>query len=40
MDGDGYSNTSLTQMGFQPLHNFDEISCDAFSWPGANGTTV
>lgn len=38
MDGDGSSNTSLTQMGFQPFRNYEEISCDAFSWPGANGT--
>ncbi|KAI9652545.1 MAG: hypothetical protein M1831_006736 [Alyxoria varia] len=31
MDGDG-STGSLTAMGFEPLHNFEEITCDAATW--------
>lgn len=31
VDGDGTTG-SLSAMGFEPLHNFEEVSCDAASW--------
>ena len=31
MDGDGTTG-SLSAMGFEPLHNFEDVSCDAATW--------